>query len=210
MRDPGARARTREARPARLRTWRSAVRVVLLLNLGFLLAALGTNLIPQSRIIERVRQAFWEGELIERDYLRGDTRRGHHQYNDCTVLQMLTNLDRSTIGRAFGPWLHLRESAVESCATLKRLITSENDGHELYPQRYTRYWHGYLPATGVFLSIAQLATVRSMLRLGVHASVVLVLLAGFAQRPFLQGETGIRGSWAARSSSGYTATCVST
>ena len=185
MRDSEARARTREARSATLRTWRGAARVVLVLNLGFILAAFGTNVIPQSRIVERVRQAFSDGELVERDFLHGDTRRGQNQYADCTVLQLLTNPDDSLIGRALGPWLQLRELADESCATLKQLISAEDDGHELFPQRYTRYWNGNLPATGVLLSVAQLATVRSMLRLGVYASVVLVLLAGVAQRPLL-------------------------
>lgn len=172
--------------PPRLRPWLMAVGVVLALNVVFLLVCFAETLLPRDRLADRVRRAFADGSLVERDYLPYDTRLGWHQYNDCDILQMLTNADSSATGRVLGPWLHLPDTAsLNACATLRKLVVDGRSPEGMYSFRYTRYWHGYMPIAGALLSVVDVATARKVLRVLAYASVLALLIAGLRNPTFL-------------------------
>jgi hypothetical protein len=169
-----------------LRPWRNAVAVVLVANAAFLVLSFAAQLLPQEKLRQRVRDAFAAGDLVEQDYLPFDARRGFHQYNDCNILQMLTNDDDSSAGRAFGPWLrHAEFPVLDACQTLRALVVDERDPESLVSQRYTRYWHGYLPATGFLLMFLSLGGVRLLLLVITHAAALSVVVAGLWRPRFL-------------------------
>jgi hypothetical protein len=179
------------------RPWLHAVVLSLLLNVGFIALSFSSNLVPREAVAEGVRQAFATGELIERDYLPYDTRRGWHQYNDCIILQMIVNPDSSLAGRALGPWLHVADSShTEVCRTLRELVVDGRDPATLVSSRYTRYWHGYIPVISPLLTVLDISTVRGVLRAAVYAAVVILLLAGVRERGFLPlaGAVAIAGA----------------
>ena len=91
--------------------WLRAFVLVLLLNVAFPVSLLLSSLVPSEVIIARIQQAFSKGELVENDYLPYDVYRGFHQYNDCNILQMMTNQDSSLVAHALGPWLHMADSS---------------------------------------------------------------------------------------------------
>ena len=93
------------AEPGWARVWFGATLLALALNVLFMLLGLLATVVPRSVHVERIRHAFVTGELGSADYLPYDVARGWHQYNDCNVLQMLSNPDESVTGRAWGPYL---------------------------------------------------------------------------------------------------------
>ena len=113
--------------------------IIVLANVLFfalMLAAQG----DQDVIIARVRAAFERGELGIADYLFFDTRRGWHQYNDCTVLQMLANRDSSRLKRALAPKVFYRnENWDDQCAVLRAVVVEGVDPNTLLLDRYARY-----------------------------------------------------------------------
>jgi hypothetical protein len=155
------------------------------LNAVFIALSLSSNLISQEKTTQRVRQAFASGDLIERDYLPYDRVRGWHQYNDCNILQMITNADSSALGRGMGPWLHLNSSSDEVCHSLRDIVMDGGDTAALVSSRYTRYWHGYIPIVATLLSTMNLFTVRVVLAVTVYAAVLLLLLAGLREQRLL-------------------------
>jgi hypothetical protein len=160
--------------------------VVLGLNALFALIALSASFLPSNLIIRRVKEAFSRGELVERDYLKYDSRRGFHQYNDCNILQMMANPDSSRVGRALGPWLHMADgSATETCRTLRELIVEGRDAQTYVSSRYTRYWHGYIPVLSVLLMFLDISSVREILRIMVYMAAALPLLSSFREKRFL-------------------------
>lgn len=159
---------------------------VLGLNALFVLIALSASFLPSNLIIRRVEKAFSTGELVERDYLKYDSRRGFHQYNDCIILQMMANPDSSRAGRALGPWLHMADaSATETCRTLRELIVEGSDPQAYVSSRYTRYWHGYIPILSVLLMFLDISSVRDILRITVYMAAALPLLASLREKRLL-------------------------
>ena len=136
-------------------------------------------------MINRIQKAFATGELIERDYLKYDTQRGFHQYNDCNILQMMTNQDSSQVGRALGPWLHMADaSATEACRTLRELVVEGRDPEAYVSSRYTRYWHGYIPILSALLIFLEISAVRVILRIAVYMAVLLPLSSSLREKRF--------------------------
>jgi hypothetical protein len=165
--------------------WFRAFFLILFLNAAFPIFLVLSSLIPSDVIIIRIQQAFATGELIEDDYLKYDTHRGFHQYNDCNILQMMTNQDSSQIAQALGPWLHLAdESATEACRTLRELVVDGKGPENLVSSRYTRYWHGYIPILSVLLIFLEVSTVRMILRIAVYMAVLLLLLSSIRDKRF--------------------------
>lgn len=180
--------------PTGFRLWLRAAVLTLVLNAVFIALSFSSNLVPQEMLAERIRQAFATGELIERDYLPYDTHRGFHQYNDCNILQMITNPDSSATGRALGPWIHIGNSLdtdanitlmIDACTTLRELVVNGQDPATLISLRYTRYWHGYIPVISALLTFLDISAVRAVLRASVYTSVLLLFLAGVRRRFFL-------------------------
>lgn len=168
------------------RVWGRTLWLLLLLNAAFIGVLFLSTFMPTDVIKERIRQAFATGELGETDYLPYDTRRGFHQYNDCNILQMMTNSDGSRVNQALGPWLYLADdSATEVCQTLRELVVDGRDPAPLIGSRYTRYWHGAIPVIRLLLMVVEIGTVRMLLRLLVTAAVVLLLVAAAHEKRFL-------------------------
>ena len=166
--------------------WPRAFVLVLLFNVAFPILLLLSNLMPSEVIVDRIQQAFSTGELVENDYLPYDVHRGFHQYNDCNILQMMTNEDSSFVTHALGPWLHLADSsATEACRTLRELVVDGQDPRVFVSSRYTRYWHGYIPILSVLLMFLKLSTLRVVLRIVVCTALLLLLLSSFREKRFL-------------------------
>jgi hypothetical protein len=81
------RARIAQAAPGAL----LAFAAIAVLNILFLAASLYAASASEAPKVEKVRKAFAAGELVDRDYLKSDWRRGKDQYNDCVVLQLVVN-----------------------------------------------------------------------------------------------------------------------
>lgn len=166
--------------------WLHSFVLVLVLNATFPILLLLSSLIPSEVIVGRIQQAFSTGQLVPHDYLPYDVHRGFHQYNDCNILQMMTNEDSSSVARALGPWLHMADSsATEACRTLRELVVDGRDPGGFVSSRYTRYWHGYIPILAVLLTFLKLSTLRVILRITVYSALLLLLLSGFRERRFL-------------------------
>lgn len=164
--------------------WLAVVGVVLLLNAVFLGLAIVTAWLPRERFRERVREAFEAGELMDQDYIRFDARRGHHQYVECRILQMLTNERTPSVAEAVAPWLHVRDSTYTGyCRTLHELVVANADPavfRASFP--HTRYWHGYLPVAALALAALDLGTARLTLQALAYGSLLLLLSVSLRSR----------------------------
>jgi len=166
--------------------WLRSFVLVLLLNIAFAILLLLSSLMPSDVIVDRIQHAFSTGELVENDYLPYDVHRGFHQYNDCNILQMMTNQDSSLVAHALGPWLHMADSsATEACRTLRELVVDRRDPGIFVSSRYTRYWHGYIPILSMLLMFLKLSTLRAILRISVYAAILLLLLSSIREKRFL-------------------------
>ena len=166
--------------------WLHAFVLVLVLNATFPILLLLSSLIPSGVIIGRIQEAFSTGQLVQNDYLPYDVHRGFHQYNDCNILQMMTNEDSSLVAHALGPWLHMADSsATDACRTLRELVVDGREPGVFVSSRYTRYWHGYIPILSVLLTFLKISTIRVILRITVYAALLLLLLSGFREKRFL-------------------------
>jgi hypothetical protein len=166
--------------------WRRAFVLVLLLNAAFPILLLLSSLMPSEVIGDRIQQAFLTGELIAIDYLQYDIDRGFHQYNDCNILQMMTNGDSSPVAHALGPWLYMADSsATEACRSLRELVVDGRDPEAFISSRYTRYWHGYIPILAVLLMFVEISTLREILRLAVYTTLLLLLFSTIREKRFL-------------------------
>ena len=160
-----------------------AIVVVVALNASFLALAVWTAGRPREPLIARVREAFASGELVDRDYLPLDQRRGFHQYNDCLILQMITNRDRHLWLNAIAPVVYVTdlETWERQCATLHRLVDDNPTMSHLVPDRYARYWLGDNTVAAALLPWLSLAHVRRGLKLAVYASLAGLLVAAGAR-----------------------------
>jgi hypothetical protein len=166
------------------------------LNALFLLIALFASFLPSDRIIHRIEEAFSTGELVEQDYLKYDARRGFHQYNDCMILQMMSNPDSSRVGRGLGPWLRMADhSATEISRTLRELVVEKRNPQAYVSFRYTRYWHGYIPILSVLLMFLDIPSLRELLRITVYVAAALPLMSAFREKRFffLAGPISLAG-----------------
>jgi hypothetical protein len=166
--------------------WLHSFVLVLVLNAAFPILLLLPSLMPSEVIVNRIQQAFSTSELIANDYLPYDMHRGFHQYNDCNILQMMTNPDSSPVAHALGPWLYMADpSATEACRSLRELVVDGRDPETFISSRYTRYWHGYIPILALFLMFLDISTLRDILRIAVFTTVLLLLLSGIREKRFL-------------------------
>ena len=166
--------------------WLHSFVLVLVLNAAFLILLLLYSLLPSEVIVDRIQKAFSTGELVANDYLQYDVHRGFHQYNDCNLLQMMTNQDASPVASALGPWLYLVDaSATEACRSLRELVVDGTDPETFISSRYTRYWHGYIPILAGLLMFLEISTLREILRITVYTTVLLLLLSSIREIRFL-------------------------
>lgn len=135
------------------------------------LASLGRDL-PAAKA--SIRTAFVQTELGDHDYLRGDTRIGHHQFNDCLILMQSVDQRASKTELMVSPTNPQYANSQGNCLDLKRLVNGE-----VPPQEqgfYHRYLHGHTMLARYLLPNMQVATIRTVYK----SAIVLTLFAGIA------------------------------
>ncbi len=129
-------------------------------------------------VAARVHSAFESGELVLNDYLSADTRRGMHQYNDCNVLQMLSNPDADRLKRALAPVIYRFDPDFNAaCPVLYGVVVAGVEREELQNFRYGRYWHGYNAVSSILLRIVELKHMRRIFVVGAWLAVGALLWA---------------------------------
>jgi hypothetical protein len=170
-----------------VRSWIRALSLVLLLNACFMAAALSVAGMPRDTVRERVREGFATGILVQHDWVSNDTRRGMHQYDECLILQMLTNAPAAPLTEALGPRnLTRNHSYSDYCRTLHELVVQRADVSEFTVFPYTRYWHGYLPATAGMLRVVSVDTARRALHGASYLSCLLLVAVSLRRRGLLR------------------------
>jgi hypothetical protein len=174
-------------RPPAPRPWLRAVSLVALANAVFLLLGLWLAHQPREPLRQRIRTAFADGDLIENDWPWLDRRRGFDQYNDCSILQMITNDDDHALAAAVGPLIYNKNRGeTDKCETLRHIVTEGPQAAPWLSFRYTRYWHGQDPVTAALLRLFDLGRARALLEAALYASLLLLpLAAGTGRRELL-------------------------
>lgn len=159
------------------------VGTAVLANILFLVLIVAAPINP-DRVAGRIRTAFETGELGLADYLPFDSRRGWHQYNDCMVLQMLSNKDTSRMHSALAPVVYGTDEEMNgSCAVLHALVMEEVDRETLHISRYARYWHGYKVLAAFALRVMDVKDFRCVLTLSVWLAIVVLGIVSIRSRP---------------------------
>lgn len=97
--------------------------MVALANGMFAALQLWTAHARRNVLVERVKHAFAAGELIDDDWRLYDSHRGFNQYNDCLVLQMISNRSEDVVRDAFGPVIYRRDDSCEDvCRDLRAVV----------------------------------------------------------------------------------------
>jgi hypothetical protein len=155
---------------------RTAV-VVLVLNGVFLGLLLVAASVPADRLAERAMASFESGALSTTDWLPFNSDIGWHQYNDCVILQMISN-DGSRFAKAIGPILYYPPEFRRFCGAFHQMLLDENYRTVLESFQYTRYWHGHNAVAAIILSFADFSALRVMLKAAMYISVLgLAVLA---------------------------------
>ena len=162
--------------------WARAVGAVLLANACFLALSL-VSLVPRETVERRIQTAFAAGELVDADYLPFDARRGWHQYNDCLLLQLLSNENPSPIQRALAPAIYTNAVEDRKCAMLRALVTASIGRDTLVRSQYARYWHGSRVPVALGLRRLELAQVRTILAGTVWCAILVLALVAYKSGP---------------------------
>ena len=152
--------------------------VIAIANVLFVVLLLAAPHDP-DRVAARIATAFATGDLGTVEYRRGDIRRGWHQYNDCTVLQMLSDRDPSRVAQSFAPrmaFLRADPEANYSCGALRAIAVAGASRDSMVAFRYARYWHGYMVPAAIALQAMELVHLRQLLLLAVYAAIALLLV----------------------------------
>ncbi|MET3438679.1 hypothetical protein [Sphingomonas sp. 1185] len=131
-------------------------------------AAIGLDL-PAARA--HVRQAFAEGALQDRDYLKGDTAIGWHQYNDCLILRLALDQRAGATALTVSPLVTPPVEPRTQCSSLRGFLAGERTGTTGY---YHRYIHGHTLLARLLLPRLSVAAIRGIY----HGLSTLLVLAG--------------------------------
>jgi hypothetical protein len=158
--------------------------LILLANAIFLVFTLAGYLTP-APVSERIITAFAQGELVNQDYLRFDSRRGFHQYNDCMILQMLYNRNPRIPALALAPTGYFSsDREIGQCQLLYALVTGSTQPETLSQGQYARYWHGYNVLILFGLKFIEIGVLRKLLVIGAWLAIgmlaIISLKAGMA------------------------------
>jgi len=161
-----------------------AIALVAILNAGFFLVLGFSAVLPTEAFKTRVRNAFATGQLNrEVDYAGYNRDIGLHQYDDCTILQMLINPGENWLHRALGPIIYFQQHYLHACDTLYRLVHDPHAAEGVASFPYTRYWHGDYPLAALWLSQFGLKTVRLIFKASIYLALLwLPFAAGFRDR----------------------------
>jgi hypothetical protein len=158
--------------------WFTAAAVVAVVNAVFLMLGLWVATRSREPLAQRVREAFATGDLIENDWPWLESRHGFDQYNDCSILQMITNHDDDILANAVGPLIYNKNRGeTDKCATLRQIVNQAPHDAPYLVFRYTRYWHGYDPVAAALLQVFDVGNARKALRITLYASLVLLGVA---------------------------------
>jgi hypothetical protein len=148
--------------------------------------------VGDTEVIEkRVRTAFETGELGLKDYLPYNNRLGWHQYNDCNVLQMLSNPDSTRLKKALAPIIYKADPQFNrACPVLFAIVMEGKDREELLNFRYARYWHGNNVLASIALRFMELKDYRKLLTLLVWLGILTLWIVTFKLGPSLR-RTGL-------------------
>ena len=158
--------------------WITALTLVVLVNAAFLMLGVWVATLPREPLVQRVREAFASGDLIENDWPWLESRHGFDQYNDCSILQMITNRDDNILANAVGPLIYNKSSGeTDKCATLRRIVNEGPNGAAYLVFRYTRYWHGYDPVAAALLLAFDVGNARNVLTITLYGALALLGIA---------------------------------
>jgi hypothetical protein len=146
-----------------------------------------------DRVAARITSAFATGDLSTLEYDRGDIRRGWHQYNDCSVLQMLSNHDSSRIAQSLAPRMAFLRSDADgnySCGALRAIALDGTSRDSMTAFRYARYWHGYMVPVAFALEGMELVNLRRLLLLFVYAAIAVLSAAALRASEYTR-RTGL-------------------
>src|SRR5438477_766703 len=150
--------------------------LVVLANAAFLMLGLWAATLGREPMAQRVREAFASADLIEEDWPGLESRRGFDQYNDCSILQMISNHDDDIWANAVGPLIYNKNMGeTNKCATLRRIVTEGPDTAPYLVFRYTRYWHGYDTVAAAILQVLDVGNAREALRIALYGGLVLLV-----------------------------------
>jgi hypothetical protein len=162
--------------------WITALTLVVLVNAAFLMLGVWVATLPREPLAQRVREAFASGDLIENDWPWLESRRGFDQYNDCSILQMITNDDDEILANAVGPLIYNKNRGeTDKCATLRNIVSDGPEGAPYLVFRYTRYWHGYNPVAAALLSVLDVGSARKALTIVLYGALLLLGVAAGAR-----------------------------
>lgn len=131
-------------------------------------AALHRDL-PAARA--HVAQAFVEGNLQDRDYLKGDTDLGWHQYNDCLILHLALQQRAGIDALTVSPLARAPTPPQTQCAILHQLLGGARTQKADF---YHRYIHGHTLLVRLLLPKLSVLGIRTLY----HATLTLLVLAG--------------------------------
>lgn len=158
--------------------WLSALILVGLMNAAFLLLGIWVATLPREPMRQRITEAFAAGDLIENDWPWLESRHGFDQYNDCSILQMITNHDADILANAVGPLIYnANRGETDKCATLRSIVRDGPGAAPYLSFRYTRYWHGYDPVAAGLLQVTSVGHARQVLRTTLYAVLILLALS---------------------------------
>lgn len=162
--------------------WIRAFALVAVVNVVFLMLGVWTATLAREPLKQRVRDAFASGALIENDWPWLESRHGFDQYNDCSILQMITNRDEHIWANAVGPLIYNKNRGeTDKCETLHRIVDQGADAASYPVFRYTRYWHGYDPVAAALLQVADVGQARRALKITLYIALILLGLAAGAR-----------------------------
>jgi len=133
-----------------------------------------------DRVATRISTAFATGDLSTVEYPKADIRRGWHQYNDCSVLQMLSDRDPSRIAQSLAPRMSFLRTDADgnySCGALRAIALGGANMDTMLAFRYARYWHGYMVPAAIGLEAMELVHLRRLLLIAVFAAIGLLFVA---------------------------------
>lgn len=172
--------------------WLRVTAAVAFLNILFLVVGMLAATLPREPLRDRVRGAFESGELVQEDYPRFDSRRGSHQYDECLILQMVTNPVDAPLRQAAGPIVHTVDmDGSDQCRTLYRLLVAGEPRSDFRNFRYTRYWHGHNLLGTLYLQFTSIKNARIILKIGVFGSLLLLLLVSIRREDSRSRSLGL-------------------
>lgn len=134
---------------------------------------------PPLELSERLREAFQARELDESDHKPGDTRVGHHQFNDCLILAMALDSRASDAELSVSPSHAFPNLNTGMCRNLKSVVFSGFDSRPIV--FYHNYIHGQTALARILIPYWGVKGLRDLYKNIVLCLVGLGLIGGLAQ-----------------------------